>query len=439
MSVPDGRKRILHLRTVCGRGGGPEKTLLNSPRFLADGYDVRLAYIRPTCDPEYDLPQRAEQAGVVLYDIPERSGFDPFTLTRLATVMREFRPHLLHAHDYKTNFLSLILGRWFRIPVITTAHGNVTTGRKLNAYYRLDRWALRRMDHVIAVSSDLWKYLAEIRVPEARRSLIGNAIDTDACRRTVPVAQAKAKLGLAPDRLLLGAVGRLQPEKGFDVLIRAASLLYAVGFDFDVAIAGDGPLRAQLEKDAAKADPRGRIRFLGWQTNAQPFFEAMDVFVLSSRREGLPNVLLEAMALEVPVVATRIAGVPAVVEDGISGLLVAPDSAPELATAIERVLRHSRLRQTLAAEGRRVIEERFSFRVRMETVRSVYERVLSKTTSPVALDERSSTNPVADGVAGREEGGQSDACRGTHSPVCHGPDAGGLSAGRRTGRSSGRP
>ena len=370
-----GRKRVLHLRTVCGRGGGPEKTLLNSPRFLADSYDVRLAYIRPVDDPEYDLPQRAKEAGVVLYDIPERSGFSLSTLGRLAAVIREFPPHLLHAHDYKTNVLSLVLGRWFRTPVLTTAHGYVTKGGKLNAYYRLDRWALRRMDHVIAVSSDLFDFLQELRIPDERRSLIWNAIDTDSYCRNAEITQAKSTLGFAPDRLLVGAVGRLQPEKGFDVLIEAARQLYASGLDFDLAIAGDGPLRSDLEQQAAAADPQGRIRFLGWQTNAQPFFEALDLFVLSSRREGLPNVVLEAMALEVPVVATRVAGVPAVVEDGTSGLLVPPDSDSNLASALERPLRDAALRQRLGRNGRQSIEARFSFRARMEKIRDIYDRL----------------------------------------------------------------
>ena len=129
-------KRILHLRTVSGRGGGPEKTLLNSPRFLADAYIVRLAYIRPWNDPEYDMPERARAIGCSLVDIPERGPADPRTLMRLAQEIRQFRPDLLHAHDYKTNCLAACLGRWFGIPAITTLHGYVTRGRRLDLEVR---------------------------------------------------------------------------------------------------------------------------------------------------------------------------------------------------------------------------------------------------------------------------------------------------------------
>src|SRR5438045_2138598 len=146
---------MLHLRTVSGHGGGPEKTLLASPKFLADQYDVRLLYIRPAVDPDYDMPQRASNLGLELIDIPERGPLDPRTWWRAARAVREFQPDLLHAHDYKTNLLSLALGWRFGIPVVTTLHGYVTRGPRLNLYYRLDRHLLRRIDHCIAVSHDL--------------------------------------------------------------------------------------------------------------------------------------------------------------------------------------------------------------------------------------------------------------------------------------------
>src|SRR5438876_521377 len=112
------RQRILDLRTVCGLGGGPEKTLLNSPRYLEHAYEMRLAYIRPERDAQYDMPSRALQMGVDLVDIPERGPLDVRTIRRLYDEVRRFKPALLHAHDYKTNLLALLLGHWFRIPVL---------------------------------------------------------------------------------------------------------------------------------------------------------------------------------------------------------------------------------------------------------------------------------------------------------------------------------
>jgi glycosyltransferase involved in cell wall biosynthesis len=371
--------RVLHLRTVSGKGGGPEKTLLNSPRFLRGAYELRLAYIRPAADPEYDMPERARAMGVDLVDIPERGPADPRTLARLAGEIRRFRPAILHAHDYKTDILSVVLGRLLRVPVVmTTLHGYVTRGGRLEVYYRADRWALRRMDHAIAVSEDLHGLLAGIGVPPGRCSLVENAIDADQYRRTGPAAAAKARLGLDPDRPVVGAVGRLSPEKGFDVLIRAAGRLRAAGLDPQVIIAGEGRQRGDLEALAGGLGLGGRVHLLGHRADTPALYEAMDAYALSSLREGLPNALLEAMAMEVPVVATRVAGVPRLVEDGAGGLLVAPGSEDDLTRALARLLGDPELRARLGRGGRAAVAGRYSFEARMQKVRALYDELLGQ-------------------------------------------------------------
>src|SRR5262249_54454695 len=145
------------------------------------------------------------------------------------------------------------------------------------------------------------------------------------------------------------------------------------GADVELLLVGEGEERASLEALAASLGCRDRVRLVGFQGDTRRCYEAMDVFVLSSLREGLPNVVLEAMAMEVPLVATRIAGVPRVVEDGRSGLLVEPGSAEELAAAISRLIQDESLRERLGQEGRRTAKERYSFRNRMQKVAAVFD------------------------------------------------------------------
>jgi len=372
------RQRVLHLRTVSGKGGGPEKTLLNNPRFLSDEYDVRLAYVRPEVDAEYDMPRRAESMGVQLADIPERCGTDPRTVWRLAREIVRFRPHLLHAHDYKTNLLGVALARCFRIPVVTTLHGYVTRGGRLELYYLADRMALPLMDHVVSVSPDLDRQAGAVRVPPSRRSMLENGIDTDDFRRRLNVAAAKKRLGLHSGQAVIGAVGRLAPEKGFDVLIRATASLAKSGVDLVLLIAGTGEEDQPLRELAEQIGVADRVRLLGHVGDPRTLFEAMDVFVLSSYREGLPNVLLEAMALEVAVVATRVNGVPRLVRDGENGLLVEAGSHDELSAAIGRLLGDDATRHRLGQAGRATVESNYSFGRRMAKMRRVYERVLGR-------------------------------------------------------------
>jgi glycosyltransferase involved in cell wall biosynthesis len=365
--------RVLHLRTVSRHGGGPEKTLLNSPRFLKGAYDLLLAYIRPEGDPEYDMPERARQMGVDLVDIPERNGRDPRTLWRLVQIIKDFRPDILHPHDYKTNVLAVILGRWFRIPTVTTMHGYVSHEGRLPLYYRIDQWALRHLDHVIAVSADLERIVIDLGIPAKRRSLVHNAIDAQEFSRSRSVEQARQQLGVGSTRPLIGAVGRLGQEKGFDVLIRAVDRLLQRGVDVDLMIVGEGEDRPRLEALIGQLGRSERIRLLGHRKDVKELYEAMDVFALSSLREGLPNVVLEAMAMEVPVVATRVAGVPALINHDANGLLVDPGNLEGLTESLARLLGDAELRQRLRQGGRETVETRFSFAARMEKIRAIYD------------------------------------------------------------------
>ena len=374
-SEPRQLRRLMHLRTVTGKGGGPEKTLLNSPRHLPD-YDVRLLYIRPENDPDYNMPERAREMGVTLIDVPERYGFDPRTVFRLRREIRDFKPHILHAHDYKTNVLAILMGRWFGIPVVTTAHGNVSRGGRLEWYYRLDGWCYRRMRHVVVVSDDLRQYITNLEVAANRLTLIHNAIDTTVYRRCVSTEEMKRKLGMRSDSFLIGAIARLAEEKRFDVLIDAVARLVAGGMDVELVIAGDGSERERLQKQISEQTEPGRFHLLGYRSDAIDLLQALDVFALTSEREGLPNSLLEAMAMEVPVVATRIAGIPLLISHGKNGLMTEPGDVGELEQCLRRLLADAELRRSLAHEARRTIVNEYDFSARMQKVEMVYNRIL---------------------------------------------------------------
>jgi glycosyltransferase involved in cell wall biosynthesis len=367
---------VLHLRTVTGRGGGPEKTLLASPRFIGGGYQLRLAYVRPVNDELYDMPARAAQAGATLIDIPERVGFDPRTWWRLVNEVRHSRPDILHAHDYKTNVLGVLLAKRFGLPVVTTLHGYGLGGGRLNWYYRIERWALRRMDRVIAVSEDIERYVLSIGIPRARCALVENAIDTDTYRRTMDTNAARVQAGLGNRNLVVGGVGRLCGEKGFDRLIRAVTNLSSDGIVVKLVLVGEGEERDRLEKLVRDLNCRHAVQLLGYRPDTVALYQALDVFVLSSVREASPNVVLEAMAMEVPVVATRIAGVPKLIEDGVNGLLVEPDDVEGLTRALETMLGDQALRARLARAGRQTIEERYTFAGRMKKIRAIYDDLL---------------------------------------------------------------
>jgi glycosyltransferase involved in cell wall biosynthesis len=371
---------VLDARVVRGSGGGPDKTILNSPRYLsAAGYRMLCVYLHEPADPGFaHLRRKADQYGAPLESVADRGPLDPGVVLRLLNVCRRERPSIWHGHDYKTNALGLLLRRFWPMRLVSTLHGWVHHTARTPLYYWIDRLCLPFYEKVVCVSEDLHRACRACGVPDDRCELLENGVDLDEYARRRSVAEAKRRLGLSPGRLLVGAAGRLSAEKGFDLLIRAVDRLLRDGLDAELILVGEGGERAALEALVGELGLGDRVRLLGYRPDLPVWFEAMDGFALSSLREGLPNVLLEAMALETPVVATRIAGVPRLVRHGENGLLVGPGSVDELAEALGRLLRDAGLRRRLARAGRRTVEEGYSFAARMDKLRALYDHLLGR-------------------------------------------------------------
>ena len=327
---------MLETRVVRGSGGGPDKTILNSPRFLtARGYRTLCAYMHPPDDPGFEqLRAKAERWGAPLLSVPDRGFWDLGIISEMLSICRRERVRIWHGHDYKSNALGLLLRRFWPMKLITTVHGWVHHTQRTPLYYRIDRLCLPRYDLVLCVSPDLHEQALACGVAPERCVLIENAIDTEEFRRRTSVAESKRRLGLPAERFLIGSVGRLSAEKGFDILIRSLDRLLRNGRDIGLVIVGEGDEEARLRGLIAELGHDERVRLLGYRPDVPAIYQALDVFALSSHREGLPNVLLEAMAFEVPVVATSIAGIPKLISDGDNGLLVPPCEVEALADAL---------------------------------------------------------------------------------------------------------
>lgn len=371
---------VLHTRVVTGTGGGPEKTILNSPRFLERlGYLGLCAYMHPPKDPGFNvLRDRAEKAGATLYSVPDRGIWDLSVFRQLLTICQENNVSIWHGHDYKSNFIGLMLRRIWPMKLLTTSHGWVKFTSRTPVYHAVDRYCQRRYDRVICVSQDIQQICLNHGVRPSKCRVIDNAIDVEQNRRAMEIHQAKNNLGWPTDQFVVGAVGRLSPEKGFDLLITAVSQLIEEGYPVRLVIAGEGDARDSLERLIQEQASPERFQLLGHRNDIPQLLQGLDIFALSSLREGLPNVVLEAMAYEVPVLATRIAGIPRLIQNQKNGLLVEPGQAKFLANGLRELLTNPELRLSYAAAGRATIESDFSFQSRMEKIASVYDELLKQ-------------------------------------------------------------
>ncbi len=372
------RTVVLHTRVVTETGGGPDKTIMLAAPFLAHtNYWLASAYMHPPGDAGFDaIRKRFAALSSPLISVPDRGPLDRSVLRTLLEVCKRYNVRIWHGHDYKSNLLGIMLRPLWKMKLVTTVHGWVKNTTRTPLYYAVDRWSLPYYHHVMCVSDDLYEKVRGLGVPEDRCTLILNAIDEKTFDRKAPAAQSPLRKEVPAGRLVVGAVGRLSAEKAFNLLIRAVDTLIKEGCDLELWIAGEGDARSELETMIAQLGLNDRVKLLGFRSDTVALYEAMDLFVLSSLREGLPNVVLEAMSMRVPVVSTRVAGVPKLITEGRHGLLCELGDAASLTHAMRRAVGDAALRARMAEEARALIEREFSFAKRMDKERAVYDKVL---------------------------------------------------------------
>jgi glycosyltransferase involved in cell wall biosynthesis len=297
--------------------------------------------------------------------------------TEIAALCRRLAPDVVHSHGYRPDVIGAGAARAAGVATVTTVHGFTGGGWKNRVYERIQLRAFRRFDAVVAVSRPLVDRLAGAGVRRERLHLLPNAFDDDAPR--LDRAAARRALALPDDAFVVGWVGRLGREKGGDVLLEA---LAAGGAPPAVAsFLGDGREREALAARAAELGIADRVRWHGTVRDAGRHFAAFDAFALSSRTEGTPIVLFEAMAAGVPIVATRVGGVPDVVTEG-EALIVPPESPAALAAALAEVHRDRAGAASRARRARERLAERYALAPWLDRYDAIYRQVRRTPSTP---------------------------------------------------------
>lgn len=308
---------------------------------------------------------------------------------RLRSLVRSFRPDVLHAHWIVPNgFIAAKVSEATGIPLFCTLHGSDVFTAEKNALYRwMACTAGRRASLVTSCSADLSERLVRLGVAEDRIELVPNGCFAHEFRSNPEAGQAlRRQLGIAERETLILALGRLVYKKGFDVLLRAAPEVLARCPEARIVVAGAGELAKDLANQARSQGLGDRVLFPGAvdRHSVPAYFAAADVFTMPSVRDaagnvdGLPIVVLEAMAAGKPVVASRLSGIPLAVGDDRTGLLVPAGDAPALADALIRLVEDPALRSRLGEAGRARIESELDWSRIAARHREIYQRTLAK-------------------------------------------------------------
>jgi glycosyltransferase involved in cell wall biosynthesis len=301
-----------------------------------------------------ELASQAEALGARVVCAEKRPGFRPALVQRLANQLRGIRPDVVHTHQIGALFYAGPAARRAETPVVVhTEHGKHYSNRLRTRV--LGRLAARYADKFCCVSQDIADEVRKARiVRENKIDVVANGIDTARFQRRTDTTALRSQLRIPVQAPVVGTIGRLNEIKRQDLLIRAFASLLQRRPDAHLLIVGDGPLRGMLKQLALSVLPEGQFHFVGYQAEPERYLQLMDAFALTSRSEGMPLVILEAWAAGVPVIASRVGGVPELVRDGQTGFLFDGDDELGLSELLNSVLSD----ECLAMKVRHAVRER---------------------------------------------------------------------------------
>ncbi len=383
-----GKHRILRMITSLPEGGVERLMCQILPRLNQSGFEVMVA-----CTDELGkLAPVLEKQGVEVMVQRVRSRFHPVDIYRLVRQIRERGIGLVHTHMYASSIPGVIAARQAGVPVVVQVH-SLHEWQRPNRI-RMCRYFFRRADRVLAVSESIRQSLMRhCRLEPQMVTVLYNGVDLDRFSHPhvapgfipgqtsggqAPALQnaneTRQQWGINPQEIVVGSVARLVPVKGLFDLVQAAAIARKSCPELCLVLVGGGDLRSELEAEARKLELRAV--FTGTQEDVRPFIDMFDLAVLSSHSEGFGNSLLEAMAASLPIVATRVGGIPEIVTPE-TGLLVPPKDPQALAQAILKLAGDKDMQKRMGSAGRKRVEDVFSLEKTLSNTIKLYQEILT--------------------------------------------------------------
>lgn len=367
------------LQIVRPTEGGIGKHIITLVNGLKEEFDVTIA-----CPQNSALEDKLVSENIRTLPLPLagtvslKKDYASFNILR--HFMRMEKIHLAHAHGAKAALIARPAALWSGVPSIYTVHNSVFNAHwpawKNTIVAAVEHVLSWPTDHILTVSEALGEEIKlRQRIPQHKIKVVHNGIHFNHFRDKHTPLGFKEKWHIPQNRIVIGTVARMAPQKGLSVLIKAAKQIinqYNVHF----LIVGDGPLRNELEEKTRSLSIKDYFTFTGMVEDIAQAYSSMDVFVLPSITEGLPLTILEAMAFSLPVVATSVGGVPEIIEDDVCGFLVPPGNHEELCAKITCLVAHPGLRERFGRRGRQRVHDKFGASKMIQEIKAVYYHLL---------------------------------------------------------------
>jgi glycosyltransferase involved in cell wall biosynthesis len=371
--VTSPRPRVVYLSHTLAVGGA-EEMVLNLVRHLPAEFDRAVVCI----DRPGPIGEEVRKTGVSFHALGLQPGLRrPGDLMRLQQFIHALEPTIVHTFLLTASLYGRFAAMLAGVPIVIGTEVNIYE-RKARVHRLAERWLMRRTDAVIASAESVRDfYVDQIEADPGKVAVIYNAVDWSQLAVTQPRADFRAQFEIPPDAPAAGIIARLTEQKAHRVLLDAIAAQRDLA-RLHLLVIGDGELRGALELQAQRLGLAGRVHFAGARRDLGNVLGAIDMFVMPSLWEGLPLSLVLAMGAGLPVIASRVAGIPEVVKHGETGLLVAPGDAADLAAALVRVSGDARLRMTLGAAAQAFVVPRFGVDGYIASMTALYRRLLAE-------------------------------------------------------------
>ena len=371
--------KILHLRAT-NFYGGPERQL-HEHALAARGSDAKIcvsSFAENGRQP--DLLTKAAGDGIPVHLFKVRSAYDLKAIGMVRDYLKEMDIDILCSHDYRTALVGYWARKGTRARWIAFSRGWTKENLKIRAYCLLDKFVLRFADRIVAVSSGQKQKLVKLHIDQGKISVVHNAVRPEEFDK-VPQVDLRRRFNLPAEAIVCISGGRFSAEKGQDYLIKAAAQAIKRNDKLRFILFGDGPDIDRVKRLAVKKNCDQHIVCPGFEQNLIGCIKGADLLVNPSLSEGLPNIVLEALALKIPVVATSVGGVPEVITDGHTGILVPPKDVDVLTNAIVHLSNDDQERKTLAHQGFDFVKSEFTFEKQSKELTRIYREVLNTSRS----------------------------------------------------------
>jgi len=374
---PLNKINILHLIDHC-RIGGPGKTIINSAKYINhDFFKIAIASFVDRNTGHSEFSQNVRKLKIPYLALCDDKGISINHLKQIDKFIKEANIKILHTHGYKADLIGTLMRRRLKgCHLVTTYHGWIKNNFLQRLYINLNLLLSFRFDGIIAVSEALYTQLPWFVKKWTKCDVIHNALVLNDYPKNDHCNQIRKQFLVSASSVLLGVVGRLSAEKGCFEMVEIFADLKQLVPQVKLIFVGEGPLQNELKRRARMMNIENDLIFAGYQHRVNPFYAAIDVLINPSHTEGLSNVILEAMACRVPVVATRVGGNSEVIQDGYNGYLVEDGQYDTIVNILHKLCLSPKTRKKIVKRGYETIHKRFEFSNRMRKVEQFYYNIV---------------------------------------------------------------